>query len=322
MSTMWGGIAGAVGKASEMARQQDQQAAQERDRALLAKLQRDALMAAASDRENSRNAPSYEFQQSDEGIVRIDKRTGKGELLTGPDGQPLGRKTKSDPVAEFVAKRRAEIENPLPQQPRAPILGTPEYLKAQEDIEAMRARHRPPPRGSAGSSRALPASAVEKLTGLDDIEQMATEVKDALEAAIKANNDVTGRAIGGLVKEPGWVMNARGKGGATGKDVRAMIGNLFATVAKERGGTALSEGELALLESYIPNKDEDEGSAFIKANRFIKAIQRMKKNKLAGYQKYGYGVDDEAPLVDRLETNNDPEFDALMAKAQQRRKRP
>lgn len=139
----------------------------------------------------------------------------------------------------------------------------------------------------------LPESAVEKMAGIDALVGQANEVVAALGAANKKGVDVTGR-FGGLIREPTWLMNTRGKGGDTGKDVRSLISNLFATLAHQRGGTALSASEIQLLESYLPTTAEDEGTAIVKTRRFIKELQRMKATKEQAYERYGYrsGRDD------------------------------
>lgn len=167
---------------------------------------------------------------------------------------------------------------------------------AQAGVAAARA-------AKGANRRPIPSSAVEKLSGIDNMISMAQEVSKALSGAITNDVDVTGRA-GGVVSTPTWVKNATGKGGDVGKDVRAVMGNLYGTVAKERGGTALSASELRLLESYLPNENEPETTALIKVNRFARELQRMRDNKVKLYAEMGYGggiVDDEAPMSDQLE---------------------
>lgn len=156
-----------------------------------------------------------------------------------------------------------------------------------------------PDRPVRQNERAIPASGIEKLVGMDNLIAQSDEVASLLKGAIADGTDVTGR-VAGVFREPNWVMNARGKGGAPGKDIRTAIGNLYSTLAKERGGTALSAPEIALLETFLPNKDEDEGTALIKANRFVREMRRMKANKIKGYQQYGGAgvVDDQAPPMD------------------------
>lgn len=215
----------------------------------------------------------------------------------------------------------------LPQAPQSttprnidPL--SPEGISASARRAAAIAAATPKPK-SAG--RALPSSAVEKLTGIDNMLTMATEVRDALQGAVKNNVDVTGR-VGGIIPTPGWIKNLTGKGGTEGTDTRALIGNLYATVAKERGGSALSATEIRLLESYIPSENDDEKSATIKANRFIRTLRAMRENKLKAYQQFGFGVDDEAPLQDQMDPSVSlspvSTADPAAWLAAQRRKRP
>lgn len=156
------------------------------------------------------------------------------------------------------------------------------------------AQIQPLPRGSRVGQRTLPSAAVEKVVGIDNMLALATEVRDELKGAIHNNVDATGR-VAGVIRTPSWVKNLTGKGGDKGKDIRALIGNLYATVAKERSGSALTKTELDLLESYMPNENEDETNALIKANRFLRELTRIRSAKLKGYQRYGgYQVEDDS----------------------------
>jgi hypothetical protein len=172
---------------------------------------------------------------------------------------------------------------------------SPEGIDAAAKRAAAVAAATPRPKSA---QRALPSSAVEKLVGIDNMLSMATEVRDGLQKAATSKTNVTGR-IGGIIPTATWMKNLANVGGDEGKDVRAMIGNLYGTVAKERGGSALSAAEIKLLESYIPNENEDEHTATIKANRFIRVLRSMRENKLKAYQQFGFGVDDEAPTQDQ-----------------------
>lgn len=157
-------------------------------------------------------------------------------------------------------------------------------------------------KSTAPKQKILPTSAVEKLSGMDNMIDQATEVSAALDHAIKTKVDVTGRALG-VFRTPTWAKNAMGMGGNVGKDTRALIGSLYGTIAKERAGTSMTPGELNLLESYLPNENEDEATALIKANRFIRTLKHMRANKEKAYQKYGYNstVDADTQIVDDVE---------------------
>jgi hypothetical protein len=235
---------------------------------------------------------NYESLARERGLPKVATpltHLGENDLIPNPD---FG---KTPDAPRFI-----RAGGPKPTLPSVPVRGTPQYLKMLDEEEGIRARHRPPPRSPVGPR--LPASMVSQLGAYDAIEGMATEVKERLEKAVRENVDVTGRA-GGIIKTPTWVKNAIGKGGVIGKDVRGLIGNLYATLAKERGGTALSENELRLLESYMPNENEPEGTAIVKANRLVREIKRLKTAKLAALQKYGGFIFDDA--TDPRETSAD-----------------
>jgi len=144
--------------------------------------------------------------------------------------------------------------------------------------------------GSKGGFRPSPVQ-IEKLGAYDAIIGQAEEVLTALEGAVSTETDATGRALG-FVPLPAWTKNLFRVGGDVGEDVRALIGNMYGTLAKERGGTALSATELRLLESYVPNQNDSEASGVIKAKRFINEMKRIRDAKLAAMIKYG-GADAE-----------------------------
>lgn len=163
--------------------------------------------------------------------------------------------------------------------------------RAKQERETNRLRPIEPKGGSSagGKGRPMPSAAVEKFIGLDNLLGQTADVVRDLESVVAEGVDATGRA-GGVIPEPAWVMNLRRKGGDRGRDIRVRIGNLFSTLAKERGGTALSAPEIALLESFLPNKDDNEPDALAKAKRFYAELTRMKANKEKGYAQYGYGT--------------------------------
>lgn len=137
----------------------------------------------------------------------------------------------------------------------------------------------------AQSTRNVPPGAVKEIAAYDTIKDQAQSMLDNLKAATENKVDVTGR-IGGIIPEPNWVMNLMNKGGETGKRVRADIQNLYATITKERAGTAVSKQELDLLESYLPNVNESEENAILKAEEFVKTITSQREAKLNTYQQF------------------------------------
>lgn len=55
-------------------------------------------------------------------------------------------------LSEALLSHRQQQAEEDAKRPRSPVLGTPEYLAAQEAIAEMRARHRPPPRPRQGET--------------------------------------------------------------------------------------------------------------------------------------------------------------------------
>lgn len=192
----------------------------------------------------------------------------------------------------YIIPSPVEIPEKAPPKPTAWQYDAVRGLQIHPETGQTRRVAPERPTGREGTPR-LPSSMIEKLGAYDAIEGMAGDVKAALEEATRKGVNVTGR-LGGVIKTPTWAKNFVGMGGQTGTDVRALIGNLYATIAKERGGTALSANEIRLLESYLPNENEDEGQAILKANRFLREIRRLKEAKIAALQKYGKFAFDDA----------------------------
>lgn len=246
----------------------------------------------------------------------------QGKIAADPEGYRLGQdKTR----AEIDRSRAsAEASRAAASRPQAPVFGTDEWkagqswlLSQQEAKERRLLGMRQAGDQALASTRAsaapkgkpIPASAVEKLVAIDNIVSMGEEVARELESAQNDGRNITGRMFG-VIPTATWMKNAVGMGnrGASGDDqrgtdVRALIGNLYATVAKERGGTALSANEIRLLESYLPSENDDEQTAHTKALRFVGTLKTIRRNKEQAYQRYGYGAgvaDDELPLGDQM----------------------
>lgn len=264
------------------------------------------------------NTPEMRSQQKaqSENLFELEKYSREQEAKAQAESEIFDRKNRG---AHAVLSR-----------PKGPLDGIPydqvkdqdlsaalrDYMASQSQDAAfqraiaIRSKNDSDANSRKPKERALPASVVEKIGAYDALDTMTQEVKSALDAAIKAKQDITGR-VGGVVSTPSWWKNTAptfigGKpayrdteGRDIGADTRAMMGNLYATLAKERGGTALSANEIRLLESYLPNENEDEAMASLKAGRFLKELRRLKAAKLSAYQKYGFGVDDNLPMGDQ-----------------------
>lgn len=194
-----------------------------------------------------------------------------------------------------------------------------EYQKSQRPLEEMLKRAQINSTNAQASqrmgasqpkARPLPASAVEKEISVDNLRSSAGNVQRSLEDAINNNVDATGR-VGGVLPTPSWWKNANiplpgmgTKGGEAGRQTRNIINSLKATVAKERAGTALSPSELDLLESYIPNDNDDEQQALQKAKDFIASLDQIKQNRQKAFAKYGYGDGVQEDSLEQLPYSN------------------
>lgn len=181
-----------------------------------------------------------------------------------------------------------------------------EEMLKQAQIQATRAQATQRLGQGQPKQRPIPASAVEKEISVDNLRSSAGNVQRSLESAIANKVDATGR-VGGVLPTPSWWKNANlplpgmgTKGGEEGRQVRNIINSLKATVAKERAGTALSPAELDLLESYIPNDNDDEAQALQKAKDFIAGLDQIKANRQKAFAKYGYGEGVQEDSIDQL----------------------
>jgi hypothetical protein len=249
------GMARANDKRNAMARQQEMDERQREQDARtqeMAAIQQAALLASLDEKGISRGGDGTPIGQT--GFRQDPTMTRRArELAAQRQRQEMLTRRRAVLQARGVNPDEIDVENDdiyesyakfqKPEAPQAPVRGTPEYLKALDAEEGVRARHRPAPRPRENR---MPSQIVEKEIGVDNMVSQATDVQKALAAAVKSGTDVTGRA-GGLVSTPNWLKNANlgivgPKGGQTGIDTRQAIGSLKATIAKERAGTSMTPG--------------------------------------------------------------------------------
>lgn len=215
-------------------------------------------------------------------------------LLQDRTMQQEDRQRKRTLEDALLARQEEEHQYRVSQRPL-----DEEFRRAQ--IESMRQRTamqgQPKPRN-------MPASAIEKNIGLDNMLGEAENVQRTLESAIANKTDVSGR-VGGVVKTPTWWKNADlswigmgPKGGQEGVRARQVINSLKGQIAKERAGTAMSPSELDLLESYIPSDNDDETTALNKTKEFVRALNEIKGNRQKAYSQYGMGFGAQPPQED------------------------
>lgn len=91
-------------------------------------------------------------------------------------------------------------------------------------------------------------------------------LKKQIDDAIELGNKIEWRGVGGMWtgKTQQFLFKEFGVGNRDEANLRLMLNNIFANVANKRGGAALTETEIALLNSYLPNKDGNASKGFIK----------------------------------------------------------
>lgn len=140
----------------------------------------------------------------------------------------------------------------------------------------------------AGGGALLPNSAIENLSKIDDVIGLASTSLEALNTAVANGKDATGR-VGGVLKVPAWMRDTWGQGGAQGKTSRALLGNLFSTVALMRSGAAISAAEFEYLSTFMPDHNVDEADNQLKLKLLIKGLETVRANRLRNYSDYGKG---------------------------------
>lgn len=121
----------------------------------------------------------------------------------------------------------------------------------------------------------------------DDISHMDT-VSGLISQILDYNADGKLEGVGYLTGPLGATSTKIfGTGSEEAKNVRVLIGNIKATIAKLRGGTSFTPNEEKLLESYTPTINESATSALTKLSLLQDFIRAKKTNTLLTAQDRG-----------------------------------
>jgi hypothetical protein len=180
-----------------------------------------------------------------------------GQIRFGPQGQVIAR----GPAPQGP---QPSYQWAVPPGATTPRLMTPQEIRASGATSVAAA-------GEAGGV---------KLTGAQQ-EDMATmltveELIGGVEAIHKEKGGLPG--VGPL--EGRFFPSQRGSGGPTGETVRNMVGNIQGTIAKLRGGTAFSESEKAMLDSYTPTLTDTDAAIRTKLVNLRDFIQKKRTNTI------------------------------------------
>jgi hypothetical protein len=220
----------------------------------------------------------------------------KKEAITGVYGEMLASGFFKE--AAGVASAIPSMQT-APQAEKAPVLGSPEYLAAQEGLTAMKAKYRPPsqPRqpmliavqeddGQGGSRTVLrPKEAGLEVPGPNTrtpagIQKAIAEnsaqisVIDKALQSVAANESAVGwkRGIGELpvIGGIGDAINQRRDPG--GVETRALIANVGSLTIKDRSGAAVTVSESARLRPFIPSIADTPAAIRTKLNGLRAAV--------------------------------------------------
>ncbi|HKA65425.1 MAG TPA: hypothetical protein VKD00_06870 [Methyloceanibacter sp.] len=134
-------------------------------------------------------------------------------------------------------------------------------------------------------NRQPPQSFVKDSSALQELSDQTRSVASGLQNAVNKKIRATGM-LGGVIPIPDRVQDFFNLGGTEGKDLRDQISNLYATVAKQRGGTALTEYEISLLERYLPDTKDTTKRALQQAVNFMSTLNGIIESKKATYSQY------------------------------------
>jgi|SRR5262245_56688347 len=126
--------------------------------------------------------------------------------------------------------------------------------------------------------RPVPQKFVDSMESYQELGDLANSVKTGMDSVIRKHLPATGQ-LGGLVKVPHRVQDFLNLGGEEGKNVRDQINNLYGTVGKLRGGTAFTDSEQRLLESYLPDINDTPARARQQAANFVKTLNTIVARK-------------------------------------------
>lgn len=189
---------------------------------------------------------------------------------------------------EEVAAAKGVIEPPKAEAPKAPVLGTPEYMQAQEDLEKMRNRYRPAPQPG-------PAQLVQTDGGFawaDPRQRTLTPDKSGVgprqdAASMRASQEAQGmkREINAALTELERYPDAVGakrmapepvnsRLDPKGVPVRAAIANVGSMLTLMRSGGAVSDGEFERIGPFIPKASDSAATVRMKLRYLADWIER------------------------------------------------
>jgi hypothetical protein len=152
--------------------------------------------------------------------------------------------------------------------------------------------------GSGLNSRAIPAAQKEDLITMGTLNDMANQAE-------RLGNQIGWNGVGGMFSGSLSQFGARhlGTGTQSEQELRNLIGNITATLARLRGGTSFTANEQALLEQYTPTINDGDKVIQAKLKSMRQFIQTKRDNtlKVIGGD---LSLDDGGPVVGEHRTIN------------------
>lgn len=186
-------------------------------------------------------------------------------LANNPNLDPLYVKaleaTKSYEEAVRVANTLGLVEDPLARQ------------KAQLDIAKTKAEIGKINKdivSSTGGQVKLSTPQQESIVSINTLSDIASQI---LNLGLQTNYAGIGGLGSGSIKQ--FLAKNLGTGSKEAQDLRNLVGNIQATIAKERGGTSFTANEQKLLETYTPTIND---SALVIDSK-VKSLQNFLENK-------------------------------------------
>lgn len=245
--------------------------------------ERIAAQLLAEDVEFKRAEALRKLSQTDRGLDQDDSRIGATvfgndtDRMRAVDAIKAGAETRPSEIALRTATvekyNREPIEAQLERTHDLTLEGTKhtnalgledvrqtgdrrlEGLRQSGDMREIRARGEEDRRTQSERERSgtsLPAGLQSDLIDMGTIEMLSEE-------ALTLGKASNWAGVGGLYRGSAQQAAAKhlGMGKPSEQQLRNLVGNIKGTIAKLRGGTAFSEGEKKLLDTYTPGIDED-----------------------------------------------------------------
>lgn len=195
------------------------------------------------------------------------------------NGSPLNLgEEPGTPAGVYLRGSRGTLQRVGAAPPQS---GMSEYqersLRLREDAEGRKTDGRP-----------MSPAMIEKEISLDGVIGAVDRAAVALNNAVNAGKNATGRVFG-VLPTPNWVKRTgiTGQGSDEATTAQNYIGDLTSMVGNLRSGGAITPQEFERLEAFLPSPNNDEAKNALMLKNFRITLQQIKADRAANYEAYG-----------------------------------